>query len=218
MPSQNNHNIKKETANRGSEHNTRSSNEMEKSKDNSGINEFEIWRDFKKGKESAFILIYKLYFNMLVSYGRQFTSDKEIIKDAVQDLFIDLRKKRKKLPPLRYSIKFYLFKFLKNNMLQYLRNEKRIEKYRNKYMANRPTVDESKEFRIIQTQEHADLIRRLKMALKKLTRRQREALFYLYYNNLSYVEVQKLMRLKTVKSARNLIYSAIKSLKDYFIV
>jgi RNA polymerase sigma-70 factor (ECF subfamily) len=197
------------------------SNENPKIRDGVGLSkdgnkyEIELWEEFKQGNESSFILIYKLYFGALIAYGSQFTRDKNIIKDAVQDLFIDLRKKRSQLSSLKYSLKYYLYKSLKNNILQYLRKGKLIEKHHYNFAIDQLTADESIESRIVQTQEYTELKKKLKAAQMKLTNRQREALFYLYYENLTYAEIQKLMLLKTVKSARNLIYSAVRGLREH---
>jgi len=57
----------------------------------------DIWSSFKKGNETAFNFIYSNYFNELFSYGLRFTDKREIVKDSIQDLFIELRKASQKL-------------------------------------------------------------------------------------------------------------------------
>jgi len=176
--------------------------------------EMEIWEDFRKGNESAFILMYKLYFDALVYYGSQFTVDEEIIKDAIQDLYIDLRRKRSELPSLHYSLKFYLFRALKNNILQYIRRNRTAERHYFLFASEQQAQDVSHEYKIVEMQEQEHLKKRLRVAQERLTRRQKEALFYLYYENFSYREIQKLMRLRSIKSARNLVYGAINALRN----
>src|SRR5690606_36156630 len=80
--------------------------------ENQHKDEAAIWEAFKKGNESAFIYIYETYFDQLFVYGKQFTRDEDIVKDAIQDLFITLRKSRAGLGSTD-SIKFYLYKSLK---------------------------------------------------------------------------------------------------------
>lgn len=176
--------------------------------------ELEIWEEFKKGNESAFILMYKLYFEVLVYYGSQFTGDEELIKDAIQDLYIDLRKKRAELPLLRFSLKFYLFRSLRNNILQYMRRKKITDRHYFLFAVDQQAHDDPHEYRVVEMQEQEHLKKRLRLAQEKLTRRQKEALFYLYYENFSYREIQRLMQLGSVKSARNLVYGALKALRD----
>lgn len=189
--------------------------DFEQSNDEKNHNETQIWNDFRNGNESAFVSIYKLYFDTLVIYGSQFTRDKEIVKDAIQDLFIDLRNKRKNLPALNYSIKFYLFRSLKNNILKYNSKLVKVRKKNYEFAFNQLNLERSIESQIIQTQEQIAIKQRLNLAKNKLTNREREALFYLYHENLSYEEIRKLMQLNNVKSARNLVYCAIKSLKKH---
>lgn len=56
-----------------------------------------IWEAFKMGNESAFIFIYETYFDPLFIYGNQFTNNEDLVKDAIQDLFVEVRKNRRKL-------------------------------------------------------------------------------------------------------------------------
>jgi RNA polymerase sigma factor (sigma-70 family) len=179
-----------------------------------GISDGKIWDDFKNGDESAFIHIYSSHFRDLISFGYQFTSDKTLVEDCVQDLFVDLRRKCNKLSPIKSSIKLYLFQALKRRILDC---RKKLEKF--------PFIDSNDdtsfeitmphETHIINEQVYNENVSKLNAAINKLTVRQREALYYLYFNSMSYEEIKILMGLDNVKSARNLIYKAISSLKPY---
>lgn len=70
---------------------------------------------------------------MLYRYGFQYTKDKALIKDAIQDLFVELRQKRKRLSHTT-SIKLYLYKSIRRKILGH--KEKAI----NKMMSNQ-TLD-----------------------------------------------------------------------------
>lgn len=61
------------------------------------IRDYEIWQQFRQGKESAFIHIYDLYFDLLYHYSQQFSKDKSLIKDCIQDLFLDIRRNRQSI-------------------------------------------------------------------------------------------------------------------------
>ena len=176
------------------------------------MDDHNLWDHLRTGEESVFICIYKKYFNILVSYGLQFFKDTIDAEDFVQDLFIDLRAKRAKLPPLRNSIKVYLFISLRNKILDFKRKEfvrnKNLKNYFEEFEFAVPVEEE-----LIQTQEYADKVENLNKALSGLTSRQREAIYYLYYENLSYIEIREIMKLDHVRSARNLIYKAFNSLR-----
>ena len=82
--------------------------------------DLEIWETFKSGDESAFIYIYSKYFNELINYGNQFTTDINLIEDCVQDLFIKIRKSRNKLGVIKKSIRLYLLISLDGIPAQYI--------------------------------------------------------------------------------------------------
>ncbi|MRZ70409.1 RNA polymerase sigma factor, partial [Parabacteroides distasonis] len=71
------------------------------------------WSQFLAGDNEAYCWIYKVYIQMLFRYGHSFTSDTELIKDCIQDVFTGLYKNRKQLITPK-NIKVYLLVSLKN--------------------------------------------------------------------------------------------------------
>ncbi|MEQ8238370.1 MAG: hypothetical protein RIA69_04115, partial [Cyclobacteriaceae bacterium] len=59
----------------------------------------ELWDLFRHGNDAAFDFIYQQYFDRLYNYGRQFTSHIAIVEDAIQELFIELRRRSSFLSP-----------------------------------------------------------------------------------------------------------------------
>lgn len=169
-----------------------------------------IWLEFKDGSESAFSYIYKKYFDNLLNYGLQFTKDQELVKDLIQDFFIDLREKRSKLGDTN-SIKYYLFKSLRRKILRYLKKEKHLILSANVLQSFQVVL--SHESILINQQLNQEQGKRLEKAFAKLTPKQREVIFYIFYENLSYKEVASIMGLMNVKSARNILYKAIEAIK-----
>jgi len=172
-----------------------------------------IWSAFRQHDELAFAFIYQKYFQQLINYGFQFTRDVQLLEDSIQDLFIDLKKNRDRLTPVNSSIKFYLYKALK----------RRIIEYKRKTAGTSPDqISDGGQFEVILPSEailienemKEEQIAKLTRALSGLTERQREALFYLYYENLSYTQIRELMGMNHVRSVRNLIYKAIAVLKS----
>ncbi len=49
-----------------------------------------IWDKFKSGDQKAFEIIYNEYVDVLYAYGSKMTSDKSLVEDSIQDLFIDI--------------------------------------------------------------------------------------------------------------------------------
>lgn len=172
----------------------------------------EIWLEFKNYNESAFIFIYKKYFNFLYQYASQFTSDKGLIKDAIQDLFIELRKSRTKLSPTD-SIKRYLFKSIRRKVLYY-KSKIKSSPIGSDHQGYDFSYVFSHEHKLIERQLTDEKLSQLNTALTHLTKRQKEATYHFYFQEMSYEDISEVMDLQSVKSARNLVYKAIGELKE----
>ena len=171
----------------------------------------EIWSSFKKGEEQAFNFLYKKYVQQLFRYGCEFTTNRELVKDQVQDLFIYLRRNRAKLGEAP-SIKAYLFKSLRRDIVRELRKENRCWNQPRDYNHNFD-ISLSHETKLINEQLIKEKKECLERALAKLSTKQREAIILFYYENFSYREIAEVMEMKIVKSARKLIYRAIDTMR-----
>ena len=82
-------------------------------------NDRELWDSFKAGDDRAFSQIYETYADLLFSYGMRFTSNREIVRDTLQELFIKLYKtvKISQLPITSNSIFFCAFRHQLQNEL-----------------------------------------------------------------------------------------------------
>ena len=49
-----------------------------------------LWEKLLAGDEDACTYIYRKYIEELFSYGMRFTSDRELVKDCIQDLFVKI--------------------------------------------------------------------------------------------------------------------------------
>ena len=85
------------------------------------LDDVRLWELFSEGKEIAFSHIYGTHFEGLFQYGCQFTKNESLVEDALQDMFIELREKRKKTI-IQTSIRNYLFTCLRRRILLYKKN------------------------------------------------------------------------------------------------
>lgn len=171
----------------------------------------EAWDAFRQGNESAFIFIYETYFDVLFGYGFSIIPDPNMIKDSLQDLFVELRERRGYLGRTD-SIKFYLFKCLK----------RRLHKEISKWSGIFDSLDAipvnfhftlSYEAQLIDRQLTAEKITQLNEAITKLSKRQREIIYYSFFEGFNYNQIQEIMGLESHQSARNLMYKALKELR-----
>ncbi|UII19351.1 RNA polymerase sigma factor [Fulvivirga ligni] len=172
-----------------------------------------LWLDFKTGSESAFVAIYNKYFQILYNYGRQLSGNKELIKDSIQNTFVSIRSIRKKLPQVN-SVQAYLLKSFRNNLIKELKKLKKVS-----FTDDSPLdfqIEASAEQTLIDRQFNEQQIQKMSEAMTHLSFRQKEAIYYYYYNDLSYSEIKEIMGFKSVEATRNLLYRAITALRKNF--
>ncbi|UZR99747.1 RNA polymerase sigma factor [Chondrinema litorale] len=177
----------------------------------------ETWIQFKAGSEPALVHIYNCYYKSLYNYTSQFTKDRNLIKDTIQDLFIELMQKRDKLSETT-SIKFYLFRSIKNNLVAKIRRNSKMNLQSNLLDGYDFSLSYSIEQIIINQQIDKENQLRINNALKVLTRKQREIIYYYFFEELKMEEIAVLMDFTNQKSAQNLLYKSIKLLKGKLLI
>ncbi|WP_339924416.1 sigma-70 family RNA polymerase sigma factor [uncultured Cyclobacterium sp.] len=173
--------------------------------------EIAAWDAFRQGNESAFIFIYEKYFEVMYAYGFSIVADPYLVKDALQDLFVELRERRGNLGQTD-AIKFYLFKCLKRRLIRELA----------KWPGKRESLEDlplsfqftlSYEAQLIDRQLSEEKIAKLNIAVSGLSPRQREIIYYSFYEGFTYRQIQDMMGLESQQATRNLMYKAMQYLR-----
>ncbi|MHB9143579.1 MAG: RNA polymerase sigma factor [Paludibacter sp.] len=174
-------------------------------------NDRDIWSRFKAGDNESLTLMYSENFKKLYLFGIRITSNQTIVEDSIQDLFTDLVRNRKKLGDTN-NIHFYLLKSFKRKLVRQLQKENRYNlKNKNEEIVFDITYS-VEHFTILN--ENADLkLQSLQIAKNKLKPRQKEAIYLRFTEELEYNEIAEIMEM-SIESCRNLIFRAIKSLRD----
>lgn len=174
-----------------------------------GAKDHDIWKAFKAGSRSALIHIYTLYFKELFSYALQFDADRENVKDSIQDLFVYLYKHRNSLSDTD-NIKFYLFKSLRRRIK--VSRDKRNLTISDQGSIN--AIEQSIEDSMINEEHQRNSKILLNKAIQHLPMKQKEIIYYYYYQNFSYSQIAEIMHFSQVKSARKLLYRALQTLRE----
>ena len=159
----------------------------------------EVWYRFRIGNQAAFGEIYEEFIDSLFAYGHKITRDRELVKDCIQDIFIDLRRLNPNLHHPEY-LEFYLFKSLKNVIIHRLKENKRSDN-----LPIEELIVFDLKFNIEQDDfdQESDQLRleKLKTILQTLDPQKRELLFLKFNTGLNYVEIGQLLGLNpdTVK-------------------
>jgi RNA polymerase sigma factor (sigma-70 family) len=170
-----------------------------------------VWALFKEGDNRMFSEIFSAYSRKLYQYGLKFTNNRTLIEDSIQELFFELMKNRKTVGHtdniLRYLMKSFRFK-----LFRVLKHERRYDhsKEGGDYAFE---IDFSIEHNLILREEADHRLSLLLKAVKDLTPRQKEAVYLKYTNGLDYEEVSEIMDM-SLESCRNLIYRAVKAMRE----
>ncbi|WP_165940162.1 RNA polymerase sigma factor [Dyadobacter psychrotolerans] len=170
------------------------------------------WQQVCAGDKAAFGEIAELNYTALHHYGTRFTSDRDMIKDCIQDLFLEVWEKREKLDYV-ISIKPYLFQSLRNNLIRRIKKQSVFSDISEN--GDFPEDGLSAESNWILSETDQLTSNRLKNGIELLPKRQREALYLKYYENLSYDEIGEVMGLQRQAVANYLQYG-IQKLREYW--
>jgi len=173
-----------------------------------------LWNSFLEGDDKAFIAIYYLFINVLLLYGKKLTNDRELIHDAIQEIFIDLYQKRgKKHTPIS-NLKAYLLIALKNAVLKkILQNRIYDDKEADDHLFDEFNIEYSFQDQLINREISEEKHQRLQKAIVTLSAKQKEIIYLKFEEGLQYPEIASLMNI-TVESARKQLYRALLSLRQ----
>jgi len=174
---------------------------------NTTLTEPNLWQKMLGGDKEAFEQIYQNNARLLTTYGKKITPNREIINDAIQDVFINLWQKKDQLPKVD-NVKAYLLKSLRNRILRIL--ESRMTEH-DEAQPNQAMV-ESFESYLIQEELASENLQRLYLSIEKLPTRQKEVINLKYFQNLNTEEIAEVLNIN-YQSVSNLLYKSIKTLK-----
>lgn len=171
-----------------------------------------LWEDFKKGEKYALSHIYYHYVDQLFRYGRKFSTDDDLIKDTIQDLFFDLIRTRDNLGSTDH-IYFYLLKAFRRRLFKNISNPPKIQTTENMVEEQIPHIVYSIEDDLIQKEQLTRKEELIRKALSQLSPKQREILYYRFTCDFEYVQICEIMSMK-YDSARKMVFRALQTLRE----
>jgi RNA polymerase sigma factor (sigma-70 family) len=184
-------------------------------KENQDIPNTILWQKFKEGDENAFNALLHQYYSLLLRYGVHIVLDKQMVKDCLHDFFVDIWTKRADLGDVK-MLKAYLFVSFRRRLLREKSKNQRlrfVDETPNDYNFD-VVFDIQSE--IIEQETKQEIHKKLKYHIDLLTKRQREAIYLRFYQNLDYPQVAAIMEISHPASV-NLVYTAIKALRQQLI-
>ncbi len=171
-----------------------------------------IFKKFSDGDDHAFAYYYQLYINDLYAYGISLGGESEIVKDVIQDIFLNVYFREKDFSSPDH-LKHFLLKSLKNSLYNIYNSKAATTMTR--------IADEGLDFtitptvldRIIAEEDRVIIKQQIEDLLARLTSRQKEAIYLRYIQELEYMDIARIMNI-TQHAARKLISRSLKRLKD----
>lgn len=171
-----------------------------------------LWNDFRNGSADAFARMYDLFAADLYRYGYNLVRNRQLVEDCLHELFLHLHESRTRLGATD-NIRFYLYRALRRRLLDTVGRLNRL--------ASDAYVFDQAEFliqpyecllveeQLIDQQKHL-----LIAALNKLPKRQKEILYLVYMQGLTYQQAAEVMDI-TIKSVYNTISTALTALRAH---
>lgn len=172
-----------------------------------------IWKRFLAGDNESFDLLYNQYVQALFIYGLQFTTDKELLKDCIQDIFVKMYCARAHLLHVS-NVNSYLYAALKNRLINSLNREKI---YLKSIDISEASSDEGNmvEPNIIYKEEELQKQNKIDTMMNLLTPQQRKVVVYRYVEGLSLEDISLKTGVK-YQSIQNTLQRAIKKIKKHY--
>lgn len=172
-----------------------------------------IWESFLAGDKEAFAHIYNLYVESMYRYGTKLCSDENLVKDAIQEIFLDLFLKRHKNKTNPENLHYYLILALKRNLIKKLKRNRKLVDEEDFETEFEPEY--SIEKIIIEDEEETELNRRVKKVLSTLPAKQKEAIYLRFNESMEYQEIAQVLNI-SVESVRKQVYRALSSIRKQF--
>ena len=168
------------------------------------------WNRLKNGDSQALGFLYDKYVDKLFVAAMHTTENRELAKDSVQEVFIEIWNYRHSISDIQYS-QSYLTKVLRSILFKKLKKENPAHHYQLQESLVSP--EESIESILISRDNDNEKKTSLKLALTKLSNRQKQVLQLHFDEGLSYEQIAEKLRIN-YQSVNNLAFRSILRLRN----
>lgn len=171
-----------------------------------------LWHLLIQGDRKALEVIYQRYYVLLLNYGLKCTSDRELIKDCIHDLFVYLYHNTR-ISIEGITVRAYLLRALKNSLFNKLVGLERERDSLDTSSFEIPTDEDLFEQMFPQNDRDFALAQYLLKAIAQLPPHQKTALYLRYVKELPHKEIAAIMEINE-QSSMNLTNRALLKLRS----
>jgi RNA polymerase sigma factor (sigma-70 family) len=166
-----------------------------------------------EGDRNSLSKIMHAHFRPLYQYGTRFSIDGELIKDSIQELFINIWERRAQLSS-SVHVKSYLFASLRRLILKKLKNLSKtstisLEEYKGESFLFTLSVDQ----KMIVEEDAQRLSRHFSAIIHELPHRQREVIYLRFFHSMSRDEIAVVMEIAP-QTVSNILQIALGKLRE----
>jgi RNA polymerase sigma factor (sigma-70 family) len=173
-------------------------------------NQTDCWKGLQNGDPDALGFLYDAYADKLFDAALWVTGNRELIKDSLQDVFIEIWNYRSSLSTVTHP-QSYLIKVLHNIIFKKLKAASPILINGEEIAYGALNAEEQ----LVADDTARENASRLKNACRRLTARQQTVIQLRYYEGLSYKQIATRLRMN-YQSVNNLVFRTLTSLKKEF--
>ncbi|MEX0314056.1 MAG: RNA polymerase sigma factor [Allomuricauda sp.] len=171
----------------------------------------DLWSKFRAGDKAAFESVYNSCVDDMYAFGLKIDSDQELIKDCIQEVFIDIFEHRNAISEPN-NIKFYILKALKHTIFRKQKKERKKAKFHEQPELNFSAGYNFEDKRILSELDE-EKKRLVNQALETLSAKQKEIMYLRFSVGLNYNEISEIVNIDH-SSVRKQVYRAIKKLRN----
>jgi len=183
----------------------------------SAFSDPELWALVRNGDQQALGHIYNQNIHHLYRFGFQYSKDRELIKDCIQDIFISIGRKKDSSLTI-HSIKSYLFKSLYREVMYKIKKKEKYKASGFDVDSIRFGIDVSMESHLIHQENMQEKISKVKLELNNLSDKQRQVILHYYYDGLTYDEIADVMGIQHKNTVAKLIKRALDALRQNVVI
>ena len=175
------------------------------------MEEFKLWEDIKKGNVKSLNRLHEIYFHQMCLFAKKTVTDNHLVENIVSDCFIKLWENKKKIE-IKTSLKSYLYRMLRNQIIDHYRGKQEIMELTN------DVPDIADELVFDEQQRYAKLYR----VIAKLPAQRKQVLELAVFESLTYQQIADKLGISrnTVKTQISRAYRFLKESldpKDFYL-
>ena len=171
-----------------------------------------LWNSFRQGDPVAFAQLYDLFAADLYRYGYNLIRNKPLVEDCLHELFLHLHENKTRLGDTD-NIRFYLYRALRRRLVDTVARSGKLNS--NEYIFDKAGLWIDSYEQILIEEQVAEQQKRVVIHhLNQLPRRQKEVLYLVYMNGLTYQQSAEVMDV-TIKTVYNSVNVALQTLRTY---